>query len=169
MIFVHITELNILACSFTEPRITIFIIFIKKLMKALFYISLTILILGCEKAESDSQKPFITILKPANHANISLGNNLLYEIELKDDYQLEECRIKIQSATIPMFKNIESNLWDTTFVKSVSGIEAYIKDQLLVPSIIDSGRYLFMIYCKDKTGNEEFTARDFKVITAKQN
>jgi hypothetical protein len=166
VIFVHISEFKIFTSGFSELRITIFIIFIKNIMKVFFYISLTILFLGCKKAETDNQKPFITILKPANHANISLGHNLLYEIELKDDFQLVECRIKIQSATIPMNKNIESNLWDTTFVKSISGIEAYIKDQLLVPSIIDSGRYLFMVYCKDKTGNEEFTARDFKVITA---
>lgn len=125
------------------------------------------LLSGCKKTETDIQKPFITISKPVNHANVALGNNLFYEIEFKDDFELKEFKIKIQSSTIPIFKNTESYLWDTTIVKSISGIESYIKDQLLVPQNIDSGRYLFLIYCKDKAGNEEFTARDFNVITTK--
>lgn len=133
-----------------------------KNIKIIFTIFLAMNFLGCSKSEKDAQAPFIKINSPKNHDNFTKGNIITYEIEFNDEFQLKNYKINIHSSTLPIYKSTHS-LWDTTIISSIDGVSAIIKTTLNIPPTIDSGSYLFIVTCYDKTGNNDWVARDFIV------
>lgn len=130
----------------------------KKHIILLFILSL----LGCNKLEEDKQAPFIKINLPENHDNFTRGNLLTYDLEFSDDFQLKSFKINIHSASVPILKQINS-FWDTTLNYSISGISYIVKNSINIPQNIDTGEYLFIVIFNDKSGNEDWVARDFTI------
>lgn len=130
--------------------------------KTTIILFLILSLLGCSKSEKDTLAPFINISSPKNHDNFNKGNIITYEIEFNDDFKLKNYKINIHSASIPVLKQT-NNIWDTTIINSIDGLSAIIKTSLNIPTTIDTGNYLFIVTCSDKTGNEDWVARDFKV------
>lgn len=118
---------------------------------------------------SDVTKPVISLIEPAEDAELRIGssNGVHLEMDLSDDVKLGSYKIDIHSnfdhhshgqtrsedATVPF-----------TFSRSYEIVNAknhhVHHHDIVIPANATPGDYHLMIYCTDAAGNESYVARD---------
>ncbi|MDR2383688.1 MAG: DUF4625 domain-containing protein [Prevotellaceae bacterium] len=135
-------------------------------LTAIFFLSLT----ACDKSDkSDTTKPVITLIEPAEDDVLQIGSDVHFEAEFEDDEMLASYKVNIH----PNFDDhshavtkSESETVDFEFDKSwtISGKNAAIHHHdIVIPENATPGHYHLMVYCIDAAGNESYIAVDIEL------
>ena len=131
---------------------------------------------ACEKEkekekESDTTKPEINLIEPANGDTLHIGDEhgVHFEAEFSDNEALASYKVDIH----PNFDNHthavtkgESATVDFEFEQSwtISGKNASIHHHdIIIPENATPGHYHLMVYCLDAAGNESHIAVDIEL------
>jgi hypothetical protein len=135
--------------------------------KIVFFICLTamfsIVLNGC-KEDSDTTKPVINLIEPAEGDALQIGgeHGVHFEVEFSDNEMLASYKVNIH----PDFDGHTHTLAGETTVDyefekswSISGKNADIHHhEITIPENATPGDYHLMVYCTDAAGNESHIA-----------
>jgi hypothetical protein len=122
----------------------------------------SLLAISCED-ESDTTKPVINLIEPAEGDTLHIGDDVHFEMELSDNEMLKSYKVDIHNnfdnhghsratddATEPFTK---------TWTWDVSGKNADIHHhEIVIPENATPGNYHLVVYCTDAAGNEAHVA-----------
>jgi hypothetical protein len=143
-----------------KTKIFLFVSFI-------FVIFLTLFI-SCEKNESDTTKPAIHLIEPAEGDTLQIGgeHGIHLEMELSDDVMLGSYKVNIhhnfdrhdhtRAFTDEAIPFSFERSWDLSGKKST----LIHHHEILIPDTVAAGDYHFMVYCTDAAGNESYVTRN---------
>jgi hypothetical protein len=151
----------------------------KTINNILFAVIITIVstftFISCEKS-GDTTPPVINLIAPAEGAELMIGKDIHFEMEISDNKMLKSYKVEIHN-------NIEDphdheNTAKTLSLKSGTSYFSYqnswdVSDkknadihhhEIEIPEDIILGDYHFIVYCTDAAGNESHVARNIVLI-----
>lgn len=129
--------------------------------------ALSCVVSACEDDESDTEKPVISLLEPAEGDLLQVGKTIHFEMDLSDNEMLDSYKVDIHT-------NFDGHTHsrateDFTFSQSwdVSGKRntTIHHHEIMIPADATPGKYHFMVYCTDASGNESYVAHSVTLTT----
>jgi len=139
----------------------------KVLLSTICLLFCAFMTVASKKNESSAnQGPVITLIAPAEGDIMQIGNAIHFDVDLKDDNILESYRIEIHdnSDGHSHTKANEGVKYTSIFDKTWSDIAGETYKQvhhhgIVIPKEAKEGNYHFIIYCKNKKGEESSVIR----------
>lgn len=130
---------------------------------------------SCKDSDSDTTKPVISLIDPADGEAIKIGGDMHLEMDLSDDVMLKSYMIEIHNnfddhshgstrgaATNGQTVNFAFNKSYDLSGKKTAHIHHH---DVVIPTNATPGQYHLMIYCTDASGNETYVARKIVLST----
>ncbi len=133
-------------------------------------------ITSCEKDDTDTQKPVITLAAPEENEVLNIGSEIHFEVDFSDDVELKSYKVDIHSNFDGHDHKSASTGDSIAFsVQKSWNFDAGLKNthvhhhEITIPHEIDGkeisqGNYHFMVYCTDAAGNESWVAVPVKIM-----
>ena len=124
---------------------------------------------ACDNESGDNVPPVILLVEPAEGAELHIGSDVHFDLELSDNEMLSSYKIEIHNnfnnhGHEKSSKVDEEETVDFSFQKSwdVSGLKnAFIHHhEIVITENATPGNYHLMVHCTDAAGNESHTARN---------
>lgn len=108
------------------------------------------------KDDSDTQKPTIVIEAPTSEAQFAPGTDIHFAAELSDNDELRSYKVDIHDASGHDHKSKASAAWSLQKEFNIAGKRNYhAHEHFDIPADTKPGKYHFVVYCTDKSGNEQ--------------
>jgi hypothetical protein len=126
----------------------------------------TVIALNSCKEDSDTEKPLINLIEPAEGDALQIGgaHGVHFEVEFTDNEDLASYKVNIHpnfdGHGHTTYSSIEEVV-DFEYEKSweLSGRNASVHHhEITIPENVKSGAYHLMVYCTDAAGNEAHIA-----------
>lgn len=138
-------------------------------MKTIFLTSilLPLVFMSCNKDnDQDTIKPIINLEAPAKDATFNPGGEIHFEAEFSDNEELKSYKIDIHDASSHSHSK-SSTTWSFQKEFDLSGKRNHhAHEHFDIPSDCKAGEYHFVVYCTDKSGNEQIAYTDIIIALA---
>ena len=142
----------------------------KLVVSVIFCLVIFLSFSACDDESGDNIPPIIFLLEPEEGAELRIGSDIHFDMELSDNEMLLSYKVEIHNN----FDNhghekftLKTTTMETTafhFQKSwdVSGQKkaAIHHHEIVIPDNATPGNYHLMVYCTDAAGNESHVARN---------
>ncbi len=118
---------------------------------------------ACNKeADIDTEAPVIAIASPDDDQHFHPGETIHFEATFTDDVALSQFKIDIHHGGEHTHKSAfsEEVEWSFEHIGDLSGREQVVKMDIEIPEHAEHGKYHFLVFCTDLTGNESWVGVD---------
>ena len=140
-----------------------------KILFSIFLLSSSlILLMSCGDDNEDLTKPEISLNSPEEGAVFLIGDEdgVCFDADLEDDVMLSSYKLNIHSnfdghghARLDNASTVDFRLEQTYDISGKKNAHVHHHD-IVIPANATPGKYHFMIFCTDASGNEIFIARN---------
>lgn len=137
---------------------------IKYFTLAILFTSICSVFTACDDNKGDTEKPIIDLHAPTEGAVLKTGSHIHFDMDLSDNDELRSYKVDIHSAA-GHSHDTKAEASVTIFNKSwpLEGRNAHIHHhEIEIPANAAEGKYHFMVYCTDKSGNESYIVRSIE-------
>ncbi|WP_329905261.1 DUF4625 domain-containing protein [Porphyromonas pogonae] len=123
---------------------------------------------SCSKDDIDSEKPKINLIEPENGDKLQIGKDVHFEMDLSDNVMIKSYKIDIHNNfdNHSHGKAEEGKPFQFNKTWEVGQKTAHVHHHdIVIPAGVKPGKYHFMVYCVDTSGNESFVVRDVELTT----
>lgn len=143
----------------------------KSLLCLLF--CMTYVFTSCSDDDGDSVKPVISLHAPKEGAELKIGGDIHFDMDLEDNDLLKSYKVEIHNNfdghghtkaenTVETVHFTFNKSWDDIAGKKSAHIHHH---EIKIPENATPGNYHFMVYCTDASGNESYVARNIILST----
>ena len=142
----------------------------KLVVSVIFCLVIFLSFSACEDESGDNIPPVILLIEPEEGAELHIGSDIHFDMELSDNEMLSSYKVEIHNNfnnhghEKSSLKADEEETVDFSFQKSwdVSGQKnaAIHHHEIVIPENATPGNYHLMVYCTDSAGNESHIARN---------
>ena len=143
---------------------------IKLVVSAILFSTIAYLFNACsDNEDGDTQKPTIDFIEPSEGSQVKIGSALHLLIHLSDNVGVSSYKVNIHSAEghpVESTKSEEHEVvifeksWNLTGDKDIT----IDHSEIIIPTTAKPGDYHIVVFCIDKSGVENYAARNIRLV-----